>query len=280
MDENRTLLDAAKEHLPKVEALSLPEDVDALALAIPEGAKVEFEALEGYRAHPNRIRAEVTHETPKSFAAYVSDFTEEGRTRVLASLKERKVVAHMDFHRPGRGQDAPSWAQHQAIWPAEFDPAFNAWFSVHGKTMGQRDFAEFLEDRCADAVTPDPADLMEVAMNFEAVRNVNFKAAVNLSTGERQFKYEETDSQTKGGVTCPKQIKLFTPVFFGCDPTEWTARLAYNIGDGGKLTFTVKIARLEELLNREFERLVDAIAVDLPGIPVHRGKALPHVHRF
>ncbi|MDF2234840.1 DUF2303 family protein [Albimonas sp. CAU 1670] len=267
--ETRTLLDAAREHLPKAELQTVAAPDEALAIITPEGATVRFEDLEKFRAQPKRVRADVVHETPSSFVAYVKDFADAGRTRVMASLEKREVVAHIDWHGPGAG--GASWATHRATWPATLTPAFAGWHDVHDKPMGQREFAEFLQDRCFDAIEPEAADLMEVAQNFDVIRDVKFKSAVNLSTGERQFKFEETD-QTKGAVTCPKLIRLRTPVFTGCDPVEWAARLAYNIGEGGKLTFRVQIIRLEELLDAEFDRLVDSVAVDLPDMPIHRGR--------
>lgn len=47
------------------------------------------------------------------------------------------------------------------------------------------------------------------------------------------------------------------------------ARIGYDISEK-KLFFRIKIHRLSELLDREFQHLLDGIAVDLPAIPVHR----------
>ncbi|SFI35776.1 DUF2303 family protein [Albimonas pacifica] len=269
-NDTRTLIDAAAEHVPqaRLEEIALPDG--ALAVVTPAGATVRFEDLEKFRAAPRRVRAEVRHETPASFCAYVKAYSDKARTRVLASLENREIVAHLDWHSAGEG--GASWATHRAVWPAALTPAFEAWHSVHDKPMTQREFAEFLQDRCFDALAPSAADLMEVAQNFEVIRDVKFRQAINLSTGERQFQFTE-DDQTRGAVTCPKLIRLRTGVFWGCDPVEWAARLAYNMLDG-KLTFRVQIVRLDELLDAEFERLVDAIAVDLPDVPVHRGRVV------
>lgn len=269
-EETRTLLDAAQEHLPRAGLQMMPDNPLLVSVTETANGKVRFEDLEKFAAAPRRVRQLVRHETPQSFCGYVNAFRDASRTRIFASLEKRQVVAQMDFHAPA-GEDPASWRTHRAVYPAQFCEAFDAWASVHGKPMAQREFAEFLEDRAEDAVAPEPADLMEVAAKFEAVRNVEFRSAVNLSTGERQFKYDEKDSQG-GGITCPKAIRLRTPVFYGSDPVEWSARLAYSISDGA-LAFTVRIHRFAELLDAEFERLCDVVAVDCPETPVHRGVA-------
>lgn len=266
-DETRTLIDAAAEHLPK--AVIFGDDCYPRfrAMVTPAGQKMTVEDMERFGDAPARIRETATFETPKAFTDYIKDFAAPN-TRVFAALDAKKVVAHLDYHAT---PDKPSWSTHKAIYPAVFDQSFGAWASVHGKPLGQKEFAEFLEDRAEDAINPTPADLMEVALKFEAIRNVDFKSAINLSSNERQFRYEEKDS-VGGSVAAPKIIALRTPVFYGSDPVEWRARFSYAI-TGGSLFFTVKIHRLDEVLDKEFQRLTDAIAVDLPGIPVHRGKA-------
>ena len=254
-DDHRTLIDAAVENIPIARVESVAGYSRIRAVVKHPNSMVAFEDLERFADAPARIKQIATHETPRSFSAYVNAFGGPS-TRIFASLADMKVVAAIDYHSISEA----SWATHKATYPAVFAPAFAAWHAVNEKPMPQKRFAEFLEDRA------------EVAARFEAVRNVDFKSAINISTGERQFRYEEKDSPA-GAVACPKIILLQTPVFQGSDPVRWAARLAYDISDG-KLSFTVKIHRLEELLNAEFERLCDAIAVDCPRFPIHRGKAV------
>lgn len=270
MDDTRTLIDAAVEHLPEPRVAPLSGDLPhVMAVFTPNSFKVGLEDTERFADAPRRIRQLTTHETPKSFTDYVTDFEGIG-TRVFASLAEKKIEARIDYHGAG-GAGQPSWVDHRAVYPAAFDPAFAAWHCVQGQFMEQRQFADFLEDRAEDALAPEPADLMEVAQKFEAIRNVDFKTVVNVATNERQFRYDEKDS-VGGAVTCPRMISLSTPIFYGCPKVVWGARMAYKI-DGGSLLFKVVIHRMQELLDAEFGRLVNAISLDMPGVPIHRGTA-------
>lgn len=270
MTDTRTILDAAAEHLTS--ASCAPAGFDhVFAVTAHPNSRLTFEDLERFAPAPRRVAATVAHETPQSFAEYVNAFRLAAQTRVFASLADLRMVARIDWHAPGDGDaPEPSWGAHVATLRAEFTEAFGAWTAVDGEWLSQREFADFLEDRAGDAETPDPATLMEVAARFEAVRTAEFTSVVNVHTNERQFRYQEKDAPG-GAVTCPKAIRLFTPVFYGTDPVSWGARLAYDI-DGGKLKFRVAIHRRADLLEAEFGRLCEAIAVDCPDVPVHRGK--------
>ncbi|SDX89916.1 Uncharacterized conserved protein YfdQ, DUF2303 family [Albimonas donghaensis] len=271
MDQERNVIDAAVAHLRKAEIVPIGGEGDVSAIVKPAGVTVQLERMELFRPHPSAIRAEVALETPASFVDYVRDFTVAGRTRVFASLEDRRVHARMDWHGSSGAAGDASWGTHDAYWHAAYTAAFAAWAEVDGRPLTQREFVDFLEDRCADAIEPEPADLMEVALNFDAIRSAKIRSVVNVHTNERRFQFEESDTPA-GSVACPKMLTLRTPVFFGTDPVEWRARFAYSVAEG-KLTFTVKILRLDDLLEQEFARLVDAVAVDLPDIPVHRGRA-------
>lgn len=266
----RTLIDAARDHLPVAAVVPGPFP-HVMQVSDPCNVTTRFQDLEALAPAPRRLRQGTTHETPRSFVAYLRDF-KGAETRIFASLANRAVVGAIDYHAPtdeAGDIPAPSWVEHRAVYPAVFDPGFAAWHDLHGKPIPQKAFARFLEDRADDVVTPSPADLMEVAARFDALRSVTFRSAVNLSTGEREFQYETKDA-TKGSVAVPKLLLVRTPVFQGCDPVEWVARFAYDI-DEGALVFKVTIHRLAQLLDAEFERLCDWIAVDLPGVPLHRG---------
>ena len=57
--------------------------------------------------------------------------------------------------------------------------------------MTQVDFARFLEENMPDVVEPDSAELLEVALTFEAKKSVEFSSGVRLANGQIQFQYDE-----------------------------------------------------------------------------------------
>lgn len=249
------------------------EAPDLIHYAVPEGARIETFDLSAYRDGPRRIASRVTLAAPADLVGYVGDFS-TGTARVFADPDARRIKAVLDYHE-GRGPDSPPvprHCRHVAACEVRLDPAYEAWERAATKgVMAQRAFAEFLEDHAEDAVSPEPADLIEVARNFDAARNVTFRSAVNLHTGERQFRYEEADSG-KGAIACPKVIALRTPVFEGQTPRDWAVRFGYRIEEG-KLAFTISIHRRRQLLDTAWADLVTALAGELaPAARVHNGR--------
>ena len=234
--------------------------------------KMRFEDLERFARAPRRTRQRVQLENVEAFVRYVSEFARPSRTLVFATahLSDYAIRAMIDYH--GTGEDEASWQEHSATYSPAFATGFGAWNAIHGQPITQAQFADFLEDRAADAVVPDPADLMAVASHFEAVRDVTFKSAINVSTGERQFRYEEKDG-AGGGIQCPKMILLRTPIFEGTPPIDFSVRISYTFRDG-KLVFALKIHRMAETIDEAFNALCDEIRQGLgDGIPVYRGFA-------
>ena len=209
-----------------------------------ENGKFRFEDLERFANKPRRTRQRVQLENVEAFVRYVSEFARPSRTRVFATAHQSDyaIRAVIDYH--GTGEDEASWKEHAATYSPAFATGFGAWHAIHGQPITQAQFADFLEDRAADAVVPDPADLMEVATSFSAVN------------GE-----------------CPKMILLRTPIFDGTSPIDFAVRISYTFHDG-KLVFVLKIHRMAETIDEAFNALCDEIREGLgDGIPVYRGRA-------
>ena len=207
--------------------------------------KMRFEDLERFAAAPRRTRQRVEMENVEGFVRYVTEFARPKRTQVFATNYcggDYRIEALIDYH--GTAENEASWIDHAAGYSPQFAPGFAEWRAKHGVGITQAQFAEFLEDRAADAVVPDPAHLMEVATNFSPVN------------GE-----------------CPKIILLRCPIFQGTPTIDFSVRIAYTL-DEGKLVLVLKIHRLVETIEAAFDALCDEIRDGLgDGIPVYRGRA-------
>lgn len=277
-DGHRTILDAAKDHLPRVDFQQIQPDVEGfLGVSIPEGSRFDLMDLERFRTEPHRIRAAPTFEDMASFADYITAF-DHGAARVFASLERRMVVAEIDYHDatplPALGAE-PSWRTHKAEYPVRFDPRFEEWSKRHDAEIGQKDFGWWLEDRAADVVTPDGADVIEAARNFETKRDVTFKAVQNIDAGTMSMAYEEED-RPSGSLTVPRALMVRLPIFYGGREVDFDAKLYYRLNRERGLMFKLRIVRLAELLDREFEAEMERLKALLPAsMPLHRGVVPP-----
>ena len=127
--------------------------------------------------------------------------------------------------------------------------------------MSQKDVGEFLEENALDIVDPDAASVMEIVMNFEAIRRVTFKQSQRLNSGTRQFTYVEEDD-VKGAITMPEKISIRVPVFEGQEPDRIPVRVKYRLDDG-KLTFRFEIHNKVDVERTAFERCEDSLSAEL-----------------
>lgn len=225
-------------------------------VALPDGYSVH--ALEDLQSAPNRIKAARSFRETKSLAAYLDRF-QQTASIALSDADAFTITALIDYHDHANG--FASHVDHTAMFKARMTSRYQAWSKVHGKAMGQVEAGMFLEERAVDVVDPDAATIMEVVMQFDALKRVTFKQSTRLQDGTRQFTYAE-ENEVRGNVTLPERISIRMPVFEGQDPDVIPVRLKYSINDG-KLQFKFEIHEKAEVEATAFERCEDALLTDL-----------------
>jgi uncharacterized protein YfdQ (DUF2303 family) len=165
------------------------------------------------------------------------------------------------------------WGDHRATLTLRRTPAWQAWTAASGKLLGQAEFAELLEDRAGDVVTPDHATLLEVAQSIEGTKDVAFKSGARDDNGEIRFRYEETISAKAGqagDLVIPSRIELALSPYEGQDPFKVPARFRYRITGAGGVQLGIVLDRPEDVLRSAFS----AVAVEIEtvtGLSVRHG---------
>ena len=243
----------------KVHAIG-PEDSPIVVL--PDGYKVHD--LEGLLPLPRRVRAKVDMKTAEALIEYLNRFKDAGCAFpvLFADQDKRAIRAVLDYH-TNDGQ--AGWGDWTATYACPFSREWSAWTARNDKAMSQVEFAEFLEERVEDVVEPAGAALLEIALKFHAIRTAVFGSAVRLATGEFQFQYNEENQ--KGTVEVPEKIALGIPVFHNGKAYRVEARLKYRLGDG-KLQFSYKLIRPEDIVEHAFCEVRQQVAEALPELPI------------
>lgn len=189
-----------------------------------------------------------------SLANYVNRF---GVTSIYADAPNARITAVVN----GPTEDETGWGDHRAVLQLTHTPEWKRWVARSG-TMGKLiDLAELIEDRIIDIVNPDGATMLELAQSFEATSTARFKRGERLTSGERQFAYEETieaKAGRKGALTIPERFELVLAPFVGEDPISLTARLRYRVNDGD-LKIGYVIDRIDDVLRDAFVEAVGNI---------------------
>lgn len=250
---DKTEFDAERDHI-SAQSVGVAANSNTFVV-VPQGYNIE--GLEQFQPAPNRVVTDYKFRDTKSLATYLNRF--QGAETTLFSAPTRQMIsAVLDHH---GATDAPSHCDHKAAFHAQFTSQYQAWRSVHGKSMSQISAGLFLEERAIDVVDPDAATIMDLVMTFDAIKKVNFRQSQRLHDGQRQFSYVE-ENEVRGAVTLPERILIKVPVFDGQEPDTIRIRIKYRIEDGS-LSFTFEIHERDDVERVAFERCEDSLLSDM-----------------
>ena len=109
-----------------------------------------------------------------------------------------------------------------------------------------------------DVVEPAGAELLEIATYLSAVRTVNFKSGIRLSSGAVQFKHEETDEVGAGELSVPENFTLGIAPVFGLAGYKVPCRFRWRLIER-KLHLGFKLQRIETLMAKIVEDVIAKI---------------------
>jgi len=203
---------------------------------------------------PERPRANVQLRDAASFIEYFNAHR-VADSRIYASLDPAKFLAVFDDF--SQAEDGNYYTTGQADW-REFRATFSVpaskewqlWSAANRKQMGQLSFAEFLQDNLPDVIQPAGADLLQLALNFEAAQAGSYVATQRLQDGSHNLQWR-AENNASGSVKLPEQITLSIPVFENEAPSELHARLRYRLKDG-QLALWYELIRPHKVLESAF----------------------------
>ncbi|MGB3414058.1 MAG: DUF2303 family protein [Microbacteriaceae bacterium] len=211
-----------------------------------------------YRDNPRRVVESRTVSNAESFVKYLEKHGLP-QTEVYADVNNSRLFAIIDSHH-GANQPA-GWNSHQLRLALEYSKPWLAWTNCDGKWFDQTEFAEFIELRAHDIQDPSHASIIELALKFEAKKNVDFKQSTRLESGEVQFVYEETvtaQKGVKGSIEVPKGFQLAIKPYIGGPSYFIFAHFRYRITPNG-LKLAYQLERPQEVLDSAFTDIVTEV---------------------
>ncbi len=214
--------------------------------------------LEPFAETPYKVETRQDFLDIDLFAAYF-EYMNAATPALKLDFKRKTIKAVFDFH---GNADNPKWGTNDACFFAEFDLPFKQWLRIDKDYQSQKKFAEFLEDRCMDCVSPNASEIMTMILNFEETTHVVFKSDIRIQDGAQNLVYN--DSERTSNMKIPKEIILSLPVFKNREPIEVKVRLKVRAREG-KLLFATEIVNQEQLIEDQFKLIVDELQSDLKG---------------
>ena len=226
----------------------------------------EVKDLETFLPRPLRIKQDVTIQDAESFINYAKEFM-TGATLIFFDVQQETFVAAFEYHEISK----PSWNEHTASFKPRRSVEFETWLATNRKQMTQVDFARFLEENLPDIVEPPAAELLQVALTFEAKKSVEFSSGVRLANGQIQFQYDEVVRGTaqKGTIEIPEKFVLGIPIHVNGPAYRIDVRLRWRLQEG-KVVFWYELVRPHRLIEHALKEISQKIATDT-GLPIIAG---------
>lgn len=244
------------------EFLIVPNGFSSPEISDPHGLKLTT---------PRYIAQRIEVQTLDSLVEYVNSF-KTPNTFLFADIMVDSITALLDYH--GRDQKAANVA-HRVTMGLPKSEEWNLWTSIDGKMMGQLEFARFLEENHPDIAQPNAAELIEMARDLHAARNVKFSKVVRTDSDNENFTAEDTTTlgsrSTGQSVELPRQFTVRIPVYFGEGTVDMSAFLRWKVGDEG-MVLGIKLWRPEHVRQAMFKQIVVG-AAERTGLTVVFGKA-------
>lgn len=232
-----------------------------------------------YLDAPRRKRGSITLRDAASFVAYWKKHSLP-ESEVFTDLDAQTVTAVIDAHGAAGetaadelGHGIAGWAEHRATLQVRKTEQWKAWEAINRKMLSQVEFAEFIEDRVDDIVSPPGAEMLELAMTFQAKKGVEFKSSNILSSSQRELVYTEDVQATAGrggNIVIPALVELGLQPFEGSDAYKVLARLRYRLTEG-HLSLGLFLVDPNKVLREVFGDILTTIEADLDGTPIMRG---------
>lgn len=306
-DLMETAFAVANEHAKvKVGAITDPRDGTVAHFVIGREAAMAIPAdsWDEYRRFP-LWRSGTAHLTQlASFIALVNRH-KLTHSAIFAKddLKAPALTAVFDYHPDNADLTANGEAaghqyqamRHRASYAFPLSEEWSAWFGLNCQAMSMKDFAAFLEthivdvsddpvsgwseaaqrfakaNRASGSAIADPSRLIDLSRKFAVYETATAVEAVNLTSGEAQFKFASEHKQADGKpVDFPSLFSIVIPVFARSTTFyRLIARLRYRIANG-KPVFWYELWRPDLTFETAFNEALDQVAEET-GLPIYAG---------
>lgn len=246
-------------------------------IAMPPGWRIQEINDETLLQQPLRKLAKVLLDDAGSFISYVNRHcTMDTTIWVKADYSAGKIECSAIINDHGGEENGSDWRDHTATYIPRFSEEWNRWKSGDKKLMTQADFATFIEDNLADIAGsdgfPSGADMLRMAIEFEAKQDLRFKSAIRLQSGGVDLAFvQQEDNGTLQKMKLFDRFAIGVPVFWGDAAYRVEARLRYRVREG-KLSFWYELIRADKVMEAAANAIVQKIA-DPTRKPIFYGTA-------
>lgn len=276
--ETQAIVDLAS----KIQPIEIASRYNTRRVALPPGWKLEDRDDEKLMSIPARKKGSVTMHDADSFIAYINRHKDQTFTTIYCNSDY--ITSSIDFncifndHGGGKvdENETQNWKDLTAKYTPPFSEEWKRWNNHNRKSFTQMEMAMFIEENLNDIASaegmPTGAELLEMAVSFEANQDMRFKSAIRLQSGGVNMNFvQDDDGQTLVKMKLFEKIAIGIPVFRSGDAYQITARLRYRVREG-LLTFWYELIRSDKVLEHANKELIKKIELET-AVPLFMGIA-------
>lgn len=214
------------------------------------------DSLEGLQTNPSRKRGTPVFTRADSFVEYVKEQALECSRLYVTS--PTCFVCVIDHHESG---NLAGWGQHRATLNLKASAEWTLWTQSNGKRMGQREFAQFIEDNSTEVESPTGAQLLELVRTIKATTNAEFSGQVEEKDGNFSVGFSmttRTAAGQKGELELPTDFVLMLSHYEGGPAHSLPVRLRFSI-EGGRLALWYEMVKVAKFQEQMLASIVSAI---------------------
>lgn len=222
---------------------------------------------------PFRKKGTVKLSDADSFISYWAH-QKEDNSRIYGSMEPAQFLAVFNDYGNTAAQWV-DWKDFRALYKLSYSREWDTWVKRNRQDFnGNEAFALWLEDNAIDIVSPDPAQMMDIALNMRVNQSQGFSNATRLQDGTVQLSYSNVvdanagKATTGGTLKIPETFMIEIPVFEGLDSAKYQveARFRYRLHSGA-LTIRYELVRPHKVIELAFKDLV-ALINEKAGVTV------------
>ncbi len=246
-------------------------------VALPPGWTLKENNDERLYAQPYRKTGAIVLEEQNSFVDYINRHKIIDLTTIYcqADYLKSEIGFRCIINDHGGEYGEQQWRDHEARYTPFFSEEWKRWTSADREQKSQIEFALFIEDNLADIAAaegmPTGAQLLEMAVSFEANQDKRYKSSIRLQSGGVQLNFvEDDDAQTLQQMKLFEKIAIGIPVFWGGDAYQLTARLRYRVTQGA-LTLWYELIRPDKIFEHATNTVIKNIKSETE-VPLYFGR--------
>lgn len=212
----------------------IPDENGKPYALVPEDYRVLD--LEKVMPAPVRKRGQVITTDTASFSDYLNKHSTQFGSVIYSEIDSEKSVCRMVAVLDDNSDDAPQWQEHVCKYSPRLSVEWSRWTGRNKAVMTQADFATWLEDNLQDIAAvpgmPTGAEILAMALGFEANSDKRLHSKINLQSGGVQFNFVDDESKdTRSAMKVFERFTVGIPVFDGSGAYPIEARLKYRQKD-------------------------------------------------